>query len=86
MVQLVNVKNNQEYYERLNVGITMSNMWNSLQTKSEVGLDKSEKGYQEMAKIMAGNIARGLHLNVDLSEVLTMCLCSFFPAYGEAAG
>ena len=33
----------RKYYERLKIGITMSNMWNSLQTKSEVGLDKSEK-------------------------------------------
>ena len=43
MIQLMNVKDNKKYYERLNIGITMSNMWNSLQTKSEVGLDKSEK-------------------------------------------
>ena len=61
MIQLMNVKDNKKYYERLNIGITMSNMWNSLQTKSEVGLDKSEKGYQQIAKTMAGNIARGLN-------------------------
>lgn len=82
MIQLMNVKDNKKYYERLNIGITMSNMWNSLQTKSEVGLDKSEKGYQQIAKTMAGNIARGLKLDPNLAECLTMCYGSFFPAYG----
>ena len=82
MIQLMEVKDNKKYYERLNIGITMSNMWNSLQTKSEVGLDKSEKGYQQIAKTMAGNIARGLDLDPNLSECLTMCYGSFFPAYG----
>lgn len=83
MIKLMNVKDNKAYYERLNVGITMSNMWNSLQTKSEVGLDKSEKGYQQIAKTMAGNIARGLKLDPNLVECLTMCYGSFFPAYGN---
>lgn len=83
MVQLMNVKDNKKYYERLNIGITMSNMWNSLQTKSEVGLDKSEKGYQQIAKTMAGNIARGFNLDPNLAECLTMCYGSFFPAYGN---
>ena len=79
----MNVKDNKKYYERLNIGITMSNMWNSLQTKSEVGLDKSEKGYQQIAKTMAGNIARGFNLDPNLAECLTMCYGSFFPAYGN---
>ena len=83
MVQLMKVKDNKKYYERLNIGITMSNMWNSLQTKSETGLNKSEKGYQQIAKIMAGNIARGLNLDWNLAECLTMCYGSFFPAYGN---
>lgn len=83
MIRLMNVKDSDKYYERLNIGITMSNMWNSLQTKSEVGLDKSEKGYQQIAKTMAGNIARGLNLNSNLAECLTMCYGSFFPAYGS---
>lgn len=83
MVPLMKVKDNKKYYEMLDIGITMSNMWNSLQTKSEVGLDKSEKGYQQIAKAMAGNIARGLNLDPNLAECLTMCYGSFFPAYGN---
>ena len=83
MIQLMNVKDDKKYYERLNIGITMSNMWNSLQTKSEVGLDKSEKGYQQIAKTMSGNIARGLNLDSNLAECLTMCYGAFFPAYGN---
>ena len=83
MIKLMSVKDNKAYYERLNVGITMSNMWNSLQTKSELGLNKSEKGYQLIAKTMAGNIARGLNLDPNLAECLTMCYGSFFPAYGK---
>lgn len=83
MIKLMSVKDNKAYYERLNVGITMSNMWNSLQTKSELGLNKSEKGYQLIAKAMAGNIARGLNLDPNLAECLTMCYGSFFPAYGK---
>lgn len=83
MIKLMSVKDNKVYYERLNVGITMSNMWNSLQTKSELGLNKSEKGYQLIAKTMAGNIARGLNLDPNLAECLTMCYGSFFPAYGK---
>lgn len=83
MIKLMNVKDTKKYYERLNIGITMSNMWNSLQTKSEVGLDKSEKGYQQIAKTMAGNIARGMNLDPSLAECLTMCNGSFFPAYGN---
>ena len=55
----------------------------SLQTKSEVGLNKSEKGYQLIAKTMSGNIARGLNLDSNLAECLTMCYGSFFPAYGK---
>ena len=27
MIKLMSVKDNKAYYERLNVGITMSNMW-----------------------------------------------------------
>lgn len=83
MIRLMKVNDNEKYYERLNIGIAMSNMWNSLQTKSEIGLDKSEKGYQQIAKTMSGNIARGLNLDSNLAECLTMCYGSFFPAYGN---
>ncbi len=77
------VKDLDKYYEKLNIGISMSKMWNTLQSKAEYGSDKSEKGYQQVAKTMAGNIARGLGGNADLAEILTMCQGSYFPAYGE---
>lgn len=83
MIELINVNDNKKYYERLNINITMSRMWNTLQTKAETGLGRSEKGYQQIAKMMAGNIARGLGLNHDLAECLTMCYGSFFPSYGN---
>lgn len=83
MVTLRNVVDLDKYYERLNIGITMSKMWNTLQSKAEYGSDRSEKGYQQVAKSMAGNIARGLNLNPNLAEILTMCRGSYFPAYGK---
>ncbi len=83
MVTLRNVVDLDKYYERLNIGVTMSKMWNTLQTKAEYGSDRSEKGYQQVAKSMAGTIARGLDLNPNLAEILTMCRGSFFPAYGK---
>lgn len=83
MVELRSVNDLNKYFERLNIAITMSPMWNALQSKTEYGSDKSEKGYQLVAKSMAANIARGLNLNVDLAEVLTMCKGVFFPVKGE---
>lgn len=83
MVSLKKVNNLNEYYKKLNIGVSLSRMWNTLQSKCEYGSDRSEKGYQQVAKTMAGNIARGLNLNVDLAEILTMCKGSYFPAYGE---
>ena len=83
MIRLNKVKDLDKYFERLKIGISMSNMWNTLQTKSEFGSNKSEKGYQLVAMSMAGNIARKLNMNSDLAEILTMCKGSFFPAYGN---
>lgn len=84
MIDLYNVKNLDNYYEKLNIGIGMSRMWNTLQTKSEYGSDRSERGYQLVAKSMAGSIARKLELNANIAEILTMCRGSFFPAKGQA--
>lgn len=83
MISLMQVKDLDKYYEKLNIGVSMSKMWNTLQSKAEYGSDRSEKGYQQVAKTMAGNIARGLGANVDIAEILTMCQGSYFPAYGE---
>lgn len=82
MVQLMRVKDNKHYYERLVQGVELSMLWDSLQTKAEVWCGRSEKGYQNIAQIMAGNIARGLGLNANLAEILTMCRGTYFPAYG----
>lgn len=83
MIDLVDVKDKDEYYHKLNVGISLSKMWNSLQAKSEIGLEKSEMGYQLVARVMAGNIARGLRADAELAECLAMCQGAFFPAYGK---
>ena len=61
----------------------MSKMWSTLQSKSEYGSNRSEKGYQLVAMTMAGNIARKLNINPDLAETLTMCRGAYFPAYGQ---
>ena len=66
MGNLIQVKNLDEYYAKLNIGVSMSKMWNTLQSKAEYSSNRSEKGYQQVAKTMAGNIARALGLNVDI--------------------
>lgn len=83
MVSLMKVKDLNKYFERLKIGVSMSKMWNTLQSKSEYGSDRSEKGYQLVAMTMAGNIARKLNMNSDLAETLTMCKGAYFPAYGQ---
>ena len=83
MINLIQVKNLDEYYAKLNIGVSMSKMWNTLQSKAEYSSNRSEKGYQQVAKTMAGNIARTLGLNVDIAEILTMCQGAYFPAHGK---
>ena len=83
---IINVPEEKEegYYAKLNVGIGFSKMWNSLQEKSDYGRGKSERGYQLVAKTMAGNIARAIGADANLAEALTMCKGSYFPSYGKA--
>ena len=83
MIELREVNDENKYYERLNVGVMISTMWSTLQTKSEYGSNKSEKGYQLLAQSMARIIARELNANEDLSQVLTMCKGAFFPVKGK---
>lgn len=83
MINLVEINNNKNYYNILNKGISTSKIWDTLQTKTEYKSKKSEKGYQLVAKSMAGNIARGLQADTDLSEILTMCIGIYFPPKGE---
>ena len=83
MINLMKVKDLKKYYEKLKIGVSMSKMWSTLQSKSEYGSNRSEKGYQLVAMTMAGNIARKLNINPDLAETLTMCRGAYFPAYGQ---
>ena len=45
MGNLIQVKNLDEYYAKLNIGVSMSKMWNTLQSKAEYSSNRSEKGY-----------------------------------------
>ncbi len=83
MAELVEVNNPNEYYKKLKMRLDLSSMWYSLQGKSEYGSDRSEMGYQMTARSLAGGLARRLHLNDDLAELLSMCRGSVFPAYGN---
>lgn len=83
MIKLTEVPNLEEYYKKLNVAVRISPIWNALQSKSEYGTRKSERGYQEIAKLMAAKIAIRLDKNVDLAEIMTMCKGAYFPACGE---
>lgn len=71
------------YYRRLNDHMEMSSMWRNLQVKAEAGSTRSEKGYQMIAKSMAGRIARDLGYNPEKAEVLSACVGTYFPPYGQ---
>lgn len=73
----------EKYYVRLNDHIEMSSVWRGLQTKAEAGTTKSEKGYQMIAKSMAGRIARDLGYNSEKAEVICACIGMYFPKYGQ---
>lgn len=72
-----------KYYKRLNDHMEMSSMWRNLQDKSEAGTTRSEKGYQMIAKSMAGRIARDLGYNSEKAEVISACVGAYFPKYGQ---
>ncbi len=70
------------YYFELRRRLECNILWDSLKYKTEYGA--AERGYQYIAVYTAGNLALYLHCDDDLAEILTMCLASFFPSYGEA--
>ncbi len=81
MATLMKVKDIHKYYINLRHSLDYSTIWHTLQYKTEYGL--AEKGYQYNSMYTAGTLARYLNCNDDLAEILTMCLGSFFPPYGE---
>ncbi|MCD7840337.1 MAG: hypothetical protein LUG46_06930 [Erysipelotrichaceae bacterium] len=82
MATLMKVKDIHKYHINLRHSLDFSTIWHTLQYKTEYG--PSEKGYQYNAMYTAGTLARELGCDDDLAEILTMCLGSFFPPYGEA--
>lgn len=81
-IRLIEGDELDKYYERLCTTLEYAQMWQSLQSKAEVGSDRSEKGYQVIAKSMSGRIARSLGYNGNKAEVISMCVGSYFPQYG----
>ena len=78
-----NVVDFKQYLEGLNDLFDVTNMWRKLQNKAELGLDKSEKGYQTIAAINAEMTAEKLNLNPKLASLFTKILGCYFPACGS---
>ncbi|MCD7839029.1 MAG: hypothetical protein LUG46_00220 [Erysipelotrichaceae bacterium] len=70
--------------EEFKLGMEISSVWDTLQSKSEYLSAASEKGYQSIAASAARRIAHILKVDADLSETLTMCKGSYFPINGKA--
>ncbi|MCD7892642.1 MAG: hypothetical protein LUG60_02980 [Erysipelotrichaceae bacterium] len=79
---MMDAKNPFGYYFELRRRLEYNLLWDSLKYKTEYGA--AERGYQYIAVYTAGNLALYLGCDDDLAEILTMCLASFFPSYGEA--
>jgi len=75
---------NKTNYNDLKKKLSRSLMWQYLQEKSEYGSNKSERGFQTICVDNAGMLADKLNLNTDLAQSLSICIGSYFPAYGEA--
>ncbi len=82
MATLIKVKDIHKYYINLRHSLDYCEFWHTLQYKTEYG--PSERGYQYIAMYTAGTLALYLDCDDDLAEILTMCLGSVFPPYGEA--
>ncbi|MCD8027237.1 MAG: hypothetical protein LUF02_00920 [Erysipelotrichaceae bacterium] len=79
---MMDAENTFGYYFELRRRLEYNILWDSLKYKTEYGA--AERGYQYIAVYTAGNLALYLDCDDDLAEILTMCLASFFPSYGEA--
>ncbi|MCD7951312.1 MAG: hypothetical protein LUG12_13850 [Erysipelotrichaceae bacterium] len=75
-------KDMHQYYWALRHKLDCSLLWDSLQDKTDYGA--AEKGYQSIAIYTAGNLAMYLDCDDTLTEILFICLGSFFPTGGEA--
>lgn len=82
MITKYKVKDINYYLESLNEYFNDSNMWRTLQQKSEYGSNRSEKGYQQINALKASTMARELGLSPDKTELFTKILGAYFPQYG----
>ena len=83
MADLSKIESKKEYYKALREGLTFASMWSNLQRKSDYGSRAAELGYQEIARMMAGEIAEKLGGDPNLAEVLLICQASFYPPFGN---
>ncbi|MCD7892643.1 MAG: hypothetical protein LUG60_02985 [Erysipelotrichaceae bacterium] len=82
MATLMKVKDIHKYYINLRHSLDYAEFWHTLQYKTEY--EPAERGYQYVAMYTTGTLALYLDCDDDLAEILTMCLGSVFPPYGEA--
>ena len=73
----------EKYLDGLNEKFDTTIIWNTLQNKSEYGIDRCEKGYQKVASVKATIMANKLGLNLERASFYTKCLGAAFPAYGK---
>lgn len=78
----MNVKDIDQYWERLSVGL--SYLFPCLQEKAEYGLCVSERGIQQVVLFAAKKIASECNMNVKLVSALCQAVAICFPARGFA--
>lgn len=81
-VQMMNVKDINQYWERLSVSLSYLNRY--LQGKAEYGSCVGESGVQRIVLFTAEKIARDCNLNVNLVSVLCQSVALCFPTRGFA--
>lgn len=81
-VQLRNVKDINQYWERLSVNLSYLN--HCLQGKAEFGSCASESGVQRIVLFTANKAARECNLNADFVSVVCQAVALCFPARGFA--
>ena len=82
LVQIRNVKDIDQYWERLSVNLSYLNRY--LQGKAEYGSCVSERGVQRSVLFTAEKIAREYNLNVNLVSALCQSVALCFPTRGYA--
>ena len=81
-VQMMNVKDINQYWERLSVSLSYLNRY--LQGKAEYGSCVGESGVQRIVLFTAEKIAKDCNLNVNLVSVLCQSVALCFPTRGFA--